>query len=88
MFVKTVLFGYDLDNIMKVMDYVTTNYKGLSNLDNRREEEDDQYYMWFGMGDDVMNALDILSEDLNQDLDFWELVNKCKGIRIRKKRQM
>lgn len=70
------------------MDYVTTNYKGLSNLDNRREEEDDQYYMWFGMGDDVMNALDILSEDLNQDLDFWELVNKCKGIRIRKKRQM
>jgi len=86
MYIKTLLFGYDLQNITAVMDYVKKNYNGISNLDNIPEEEWHDYYMWIGRGDDVMNALDILSDQLNNDPQFIELVKRCKGVRVRKKR--
>jgi hypothetical protein len=61
------LFGYDLKEIEDVMDYLKKNYKG------------DDYEMWIGRGDDIMNGLEVFSEDIMEDEVFLGLIKKCDG---------
>jgi len=65
---KEYFFGYDLDNVQAVEAYVKTNYK---------ECEDFEVYV--GYGDDVMNALEVINSDINRDEKFLELVSRCQG---------
>jgi len=65
---KEYFFGYDLDNVQAVEAYVKANYK---------ECEDFEVYV--GYGDDVMNALEVLNDDINKDEKFLELVSRCQG---------
>ena len=65
--IKHLVFGYDLENIERVEKYVRSNFK-----------EDRDYVMFVGMGDDVMNSLDV-SEGLSNDDVFLNLVNECEG---------
>lgn len=55
-------FGFDLENIKKVMDYVVENY----NID--------EYKMSVGYGDDVMNYLEIVDKN---DERLMDLINEC-----------
>ena len=65
--IKHLVFGYDLENIERVEKYVRSNFK-----------EDRDYVMFVGMGDDVMNSLDV-SERLSNDDVFMSLVDQCEG---------
>ena len=58
-------FGYDIDNIMEVEEYVWKNYS---------EEE---FKMNVGRGDSVMNYLTIYREDDDEGLN--ELIECCDG---------
>ena len=66
--VKQFTFGYDLQNIREVEDYVADNY-----------EEGVDFTMHVGRGDDVMNALDILNNGMLKDGELLSLVRACKG---------
>jgi len=61
---KKFYFGYDIDNVKKVEEYVKKKYS--TNL----------YIIHKGYGDDVMNALDIKSSN---DIELNELINECDG---------
>ena len=64
---KEFCFGYDLENIEKVMDYVKGNY------------EDKDYEMWIERGDDVMNGLEVFNEKILEDEKLLDLVKGCRG---------
>jgi hypothetical protein len=70
-------FGYDLDNIQEVMDYLIENYKGNTSQNNLDVKNPD-YLMWIGIGHDVMNALEVYSESILEDEKFLELMSKCE----------
>jgi len=63
---KKFYFGYDIDNVKKVEDYV------------KRKFHPSQYIIHKGYGDDVMNALDIKSF-LKSNIGLNELINECDG---------
>lgn len=60
-------FGFDLDNIEKVMKYVLENYK-----------KGEDFEMWIGYGDDVMNCLEIKNNKMMEDKKLMELINECE----------
>lgn len=60
-------FGFDLDNIEVVMDYIKENYKGKD------------YEMWIGMGDDIMNGLEVFNENMMNDKKLLDLISMCDG---------
>jgi hypothetical protein len=62
------VFGFDLEEIGCVMEYLKGNYK--SGKD---------FKMWIEIGDDVMNGLEVFSEDLMEDEKFCDLIKKCDG---------
>lgn len=62
---KEYYFGFDLDNITLVQEYVKNNY---STTD---------YEMWIGYGDDVMNCLEIVVRE--NDKELLELIKGCDG---------
>lgn len=64
---KVYYFGYDLENIENVMVYVKEKY--ISDID---------YEMSIGMGDDVMNCLEVFNEELIKDKEFVRLVELCE----------
>lgn len=64
---KTYRFGYNLDEIEQVMNYLYANYRN-----------DVDYYMWIGMGDDVMNALEVFNPELLKDEMFLELIQNTR----------
>lgn len=66
--VKQLTFGYDLENVQEVEEYITDNY-----------EEGVDFTMHVGRGDDVMNALDILNSEMLKDGELQLLVQACKG---------
>ena len=66
--IKEYFFGYDLENIQKVIEYVKSKYKS-----------DVDFEEIIGYGDDVMNALEVYSEVLNNDEEFLTLVSACEG---------
>jgi hypothetical protein len=66
--VELFTFGYDLDNVQEVEDYLMDNY-----------EEGVDYKAHVGMGDDTMNALDILNPELLQDKELMRLIDLCDG---------
>ena len=65
---KSYYFGFDLEEITEVQEYVEKNYK---------EEKD--FLMYIGIGDDCMNCLEILSEDMLKDSRLGELIVNCVG---------
>jgi len=61
-------FGYDVENILQVQDYVELNYS----------KED--YRMSGGYGDDVINFLKIYNvEKYDADEQLKELIDCCEG---------
>lgn len=67
---KEFYFGYDLEEIVNVMEYVKGKYE---------EGEDKDFLMWMGYGDDVMNCLEVYSEEMLKDVKLVELINECNG---------
>ena len=63
--IKEYGFGYDIDNIMEVEEYVWKNYSP------------DEFKMDVGKGDNVMNFLTIYREDDDEGLN--ELFECCDG---------
>ena len=67
--VKGFGFGYDLVEVNKVQNYVENNFV-----------EGEDFEMFFGMGDDVMNWLEVDdSSSLLEDEKFIKLVKECDG---------
>ena len=62
---KKFYFGYDIDNVRRVEDYVKKNFS--STL----------FTLHKGYGDDVMNALDIYDEV--DDVVLFNLIKDCDG---------
>lgn len=62
---KEFTFGYDLEAIQDVEQYVKKNYSA------------DEYEMFVGRGDDTMNALDISVK--KGDKQLIELIKECEG---------
>ena len=61
-------FGYDMENILQVQDYVELNYSK------------DDYRMSKGYGDDVINFLKIYNvEKYDNDEELKELIECCEG---------
>ena len=61
-------FGYDVENILQVQDYVELNYSK------------DDYRMSKGYGDDVINFLKIYNvEKYDNDEELKELIDCCEG---------
>ena len=65
---KSYYFGFDLEEITKVMVYVKNNYVG--GVD---------YKMYIGLGDDCMNCLEVCSEEMLKDSKLGELIVECVG---------
>jgi len=63
--IESYSFGYDVDNIRLVEEYVERNYPN------------NQYRMSKGSGDDVMNYLKIY--DFKRDVELNELILACDG---------
>jgi len=63
---KEYHFGFDLDSIKLVQDYVKTNYST------------EDYTIHIGYGDDVMNCLEINEKE--NDKELHELINVCENI--------
>ena len=61
-------FGFDLDEIENVMNYLVKNFK-----------EDEDFKMWIGRGDDRMNGLEVYSEKVMEDEKLFELIEMCDG---------
>ena len=62
---KEFSFGYDVDNIRLVEEYVVDNYPK------------SQFRMSKGYGDDVMNYLKIY--DFKRDVELLDLISACDG---------
>ena len=62
---KEFSFGYDVDNIQLVEEYVVNNYPAK------------QFRMSKGCGDDVMNYLKIYN--FKRDYELLELIEACDG---------
>ena len=65
--VKEFYFGFDLENIERVMDYVEKNY---GSKDCK---------MWIEIGGDVMNSLEVFNEKMLEDEKLLELIKGCEG---------
>ena len=65
--VKSFYFGYDLENVEVVMNYVKENY-GSSD-----------YEMWIEIGCDVMNGLEVFNEKMLEDEKLLSLIKGCVG---------
>ena len=65
---KSYYFGFDLEEITRVMVYVENNYVG--GVD---------YIMHIGLGDDCMNCLEVCSEEMLKDSKLGELIVECVG---------
>ena len=62
---KEFSFGYDVDNIQLVEEYVVNNYPNK------------QFRMSKGSGDDVMNYLKIYN--FKRDVELLDLIAACDG---------
>lgn len=66
--VKQFTFGYDIENIQEVGEYLADRY-----------EEGVDFIMHVARGEDIMNALDVLNSSMLRDGEFLSLVRACKG---------
>lgn len=60
-------FGYDLENIQKVQDYVLVNY--IADVD---------YEMYIERGDDVMNCIDVFTDNMMNDEKLFYFIDLCE----------
>lgn len=65
---KRFTFGYDIENIEQVEDYIQDTYR-----------EGIDYEIHIERGDDVMGALDVLNRNMLQDRELLQLIRNCKG---------
>ena len=65
---KLYTFGYDIENVEQVQDWIEDNYT-----------EGVDYEIHVGMGDDMMNGLDIHNPEMLQDQELQSLIANCKG---------
>ena len=80
--VKQFTFGYDVDNVTDVQEYLIDTYKVASNQPSVIGKEDDENpdcKLQFAYGDDTMNALDIYNSALLQDEELMDLIEACIG---------
>lgn len=86
---RVLNFGYDLENIKKVQDYLLQNYNGTVeghsvdlgfDVDMHRGTD---YTMVVGMGDDHMNSVEVYNPAILQDAQFLALLSACSGHRKR-----
>lgn len=61
-----LVFGYDLNNIERVMTYIEMEY------------DKHLYKMYIGMGDDCMSSLDVCF-DISNDKELTDLIDLCDG---------
>jgi hypothetical protein len=73
----SLVFGYDLDNVTKLEQYVRDNYNVVEHDYDPKPNTD--AIIWVGRGDDTMNGIDVLSQRLAKDKTFHDLVNQCDG---------
>jgi len=66
--VEAVTFGYDLDNIQQVVDHLQKNY-----------EEEVDYELHIGRGDDLPNAVTIKNPALQKDYDLNDMLNAAQS---------
>ena len=67
--IKGFGFGYDMEEVSKVQNYVESNFV-----------EGKDFKIFFGMGDDVMNWLEVDdSSSLLKDEKFIKLIKECEG---------
>lgn len=61
-------FGYDLENIEEVQQYLENSY-----------EEGVDYGISIGIGDDVMNGFEVYNPEMLQDRQLLALIANCDG---------
>ena len=59
-------FGYDMGPVEEVQQYIEKNYN------------QNQYKLYIGRGDDVMNAVDF-TIDVSNDIELMDLIDGCEG---------
>jgi len=70
-------FGFDLQNIQKLENYVRDNFNVIENGENPKQNTD--AVIWVERGDDTMNGMDVLSVKLQKDQMFQSLLRNCDG---------
>lgn len=70
-------FGYDIDNIAQVEDYVQKNYNTIRQTETPTPNTD--AVLWLGYGDDTISCIEVLSKRLAGDKTFRNLVQNCDG---------
>ena len=70
-------FGYDIENIQEVENYIQSNYNVITSQEDKDNKADAM--MWLGYGDDTMNSLEVYSEKLLNDRTFQALISNCDG---------
>ena len=65
--IKEFTFGYDIENVRDVQNYV---------LDNYRNKQD--FRMSIGYGDDIMNSLEIYNPVMLKDEELLDLIGGCE----------
>jgi hypothetical protein len=63
---KELVFGYDVDNVNEVMDYMENMYSV------------NEYTFYIGRGDDACNAMDVFF-DYTKDGVLLGLIEQCDG---------
>lgn len=75
--IKTFFFGYDLDAIQAVQDYVKSKYMVVGHDENGQDQAD--AVEWTERGDDLPNALDIHNPAMLQDRELLSLIAAAEG---------
>ncbi len=76
--IKSFFFGYDLDAIQAVSDYIRSKYKVVGQHEWDGGEGVDAVE-WVEYGDDTMATLDIHNPAMLQDKEFLSLVAAAEG---------
>jgi hypothetical protein len=80
--VELFTFGYDLDNVEEVEDYLIANYKVASNAPHILGIENDpnpDCELIIGYGDTVMNGVEVYNPAILQDKELMRLIDLCDG---------
>jgi len=79
---ETYTFGYDLDNVTAVEEYLIDRYKVSSNNPSvlgKQDDENPDCKLFYGYGDTTINAFEVINAALHQDKELMELISNCNG---------
>ena len=80
--IELFTFGYDLDNVEEVEDYLIANYKVASNAPDILGIENDpnpDCELIIGRGDTVINGVEVYNPAILQDKELMGLIELCDG---------